>query len=83
VARSKDAQNQLIWMHTRPSPVQFPCVPRRSAATAVIALVRNCAGDNVTNQQLLQRPAHLGDRATLDREDQASAHAAITIGPGR
>jgi hypothetical protein len=27
----------------------------------------------VTVHQLLQRKAHLGDRATLDREDQAAA----------
>ena len=42
----------------------------------------NRAGVNVTNQQVLQRCAHLGDRATLDREDQPTAHAAVTIGPG-
>ncbi len=35
---------------------------------------RNRAAVNVTNQQLPQRSAHPGDRATLDREDQA-AHA--------
>ena len=34
---------------------------------------RNCARVNVTNQQLPQRCAHLGDRATLDREDQTAA----------
>jgi hypothetical protein len=35
----------------------------------------------VTIQQVLQRRAHLGDRATLDREDQATAHAAFAVGP--
>jgi hypothetical protein len=37
----------------------------------------------VTNQQLLQRCAHPGDRATRDREDQATAYPAATAGPGR
>jgi hypothetical protein len=37
----------------------------------------------VTDQQLLQRCTHPGDRAILDRMDQATAHAAVTIDPGR
>jgi hypothetical protein len=44
---------------------------------------RNRASVNVTNQQLLQRCTHSGDRATLERKDQATAHAAVTIDPGR
>ena len=42
------------------------------------------AGINVANQQLPQRCAHPGDRATRDREDQAAVTAALSLtgGPG-
>ena len=62
--------------HPRGDHLDVPGTQERDPA-------RNCAGVNVTNQQLPQRSAHLGDRATPDPEDQATVHAAITIDPGR
>ena len=51
--------------HARRDQLDAPSTHQRDPA-------RNRAGVNVTNQQVLQRCAHLGDRATLDR--RGSSH---------
>ena len=42
--RGRDVQNQLIWLHTRPSPVQFPRAPSRRYTGDLVKRMMHSAG---------------------------------------